>query len=255
MTRLLTLVAVTATLFGACVTNPAVPQTPTGSPPTPRSIQICVDRSGSYDFPKRALSTVSDVLPRIAQSGDTLYLRWIESNSYAAAAGVKMSDGREATWQYPSVEPSPAPLPDLSDPRLVRRYHDAATRTADQQRWLDAVVASSADQIRQIVPPPSSDSTDVFGCITKACELLRRPGDVLWIASDLEDNVGRRVDCMLPAVSVIVTLFQCDVPCPEKRWYWASLFGRYGGASTTYLDPSLPLDAVATQIKEAAHGN
>jgi hypothetical protein len=238
----------------ACLVNAGAEKDEATPPRTPRTTQVCIDRSGSYDFSSNALATVADVLPAATGPGDTLFVRWIEENSYAPAATARMDDGRDATWEFPAVSAAPVNPGQFADPFVEDAFHTDSTRVAGEQALFEAFRDGVAAELRAIAPPGIAQRTDVFGCLSKACELLRQPGDVLWIASDLEDNVARDVHCQLPQAHVVVTLFQCDVPCPEKRWHWATLFGSYGARSTTYLDPALPPSALADQFKEIEVG-
>lgn len=217
--------------------------------------QACFDRSGSYSFVEQAMRTFREAVPTYLGPDDTVYLRWIESNSYAPQAAIQLPDGKVATFHFPQVELSlPTPEP-FSDPSVVAAFEQQAKRLIEQQAQFDGLLASAEAEIQAIVVPPPSDRTDVFGCIAKACELLEGPGDVLWIASDMEDNVGYQADCNLHGAAVVVTLFQCETPCPEKRWIWASFFGSHGAAGTTYLDPSLTAEQVANKLEEVRDGS
>jgi hypothetical protein len=219
----------------------------------PRTIVMCIDRSGSYDFPVRAVAELKNLLPHVIQPGDTLYVRWIEENSYAPEAAAERVDGRTAVWQFPFVSPPPEPLEELADPKDKAEFQRRAEATFVETLAFNGAVAAAIGEVTQIaVPSEPAQMTDVYGCVTKSCELLRNPADIVWIASDLEDNVGRTIDCKLPQAQVVVSLFQCDIPCPEKRWSWASLLATHGAQSTTYLDPSLPVEEVAKRIREEA---
>lgn len=223
-------------------------------PAVARSTQSCFDGSGSYSFVDPALQTFREVLPHYAEPGAVFYPRWILENSYRPEAAIRLADGRYATTELPNVDPEPEPPEAFSSPVVVREYEEKLALVQRQRTAFDAALSAFIDQMGDVVPPARSDGTDVFGCIAKACELLE-PGDVLWIASDLEDNVGRTAECDLSGVAVAVTLFECGTPCPEKRFAWALFFDSLGAASVIYLDPSLTAAQVASKLQEVRDGN
>jgi hypothetical protein len=215
-----------------------------------RRIQVCVDYSGSYEFAPEAFSMLAAMLPDVVRPGDLLFFRWVNESSYSDAAAMRFSDGTVASAELPGVDADPAE-PDAFDPQSEwSAYRDAVTRVAAQRQWFEGVVGVMVDQLDAVDLPAPAQATDVNGCVEKFCDLASGAGDVLWIFSDMEDNVGRPIKCQLPDVQVIVSLFQCDTPCPEKRWHWASVLAEHGAGGTYYLDPSLPATTLVQEFKE-----
>jgi len=151
---------------------------------------IGADRSGSYeDLTKVALSICSRILNQ-GEPGDKFLFRYISEKSYAHDEVF----GRVDLPLLPDASGNPF------DTQAKRKQQIAKNRLARvKAKWI-----AHFEQLR----PESAPRTDIVGFICAAADIFEQvPNNYqkrLFLATDLQDNVGYRVKPNLTDVSVLV---------------------------------------------------
>lgn len=243
--------------FQVFVTPTLPPPTPTPIPPIPhKTIVFCDDETGSYSpgnfhAAARAVSNWVNGLVTSNESGATVYVQWINTNSYTDSSTY-------LTFDVPAVMAAPEPLtPIPTAPSLERNEKntriaevtETATAYAKGQVAFNAqysqaqkTVSAYAAKVRQI-PYYFAGSSDIWGCLQRASERLAESSDAikyLVIASDM-DPVGEqeRASVNLHGVKVVVIFFQTsDVGSYNSRVnYWTSAITHAGASKPEFFRP------------------
>lgn len=204
--------------------------------PAPRSIVFCIDRSRSVPdiLVDKAISLAAGtatelVNERSAAAGSpptTVYVSLTGKDSYSALqpiAPLELSAIPKRTTN---------PSDDRARERWLAEHFSPARGKANQ--WSAKVLAYH---------PPRQSGSDVWGCPTKAADLLARSDDrALVIASDLEPyGHQNRATLELGGVRVFV-IYACGAPradaatCQARRRMWDRAFTAAKAGSVTWLD-------------------
>ncbi len=220
------------TLLGAlaCSVESTTPPEASASPeepaaPAARTIVIGVDRSGSYDFLTVGLNKAARLVAE-ARPGDAVYLRWISGTSYLneeQAARVRLPEGD---------------VGNCTDNVFDNRCDTFEEALSDFKRT--HVIRILA------LRPPAASNTDIMGFIQAASDTLATVGTgkerLLYLATDLKDNVHHQIQPDLAEVRVVVIALQTDAD-PEttlqRRDTWRRIFEGYGAAEVRFETPEV----------------
>jgi hypothetical protein len=223
-------VLVAASVIATVVTSQALfAQGPAPAPAASpaRWVVYGIDVSGSYHLIDKAFQQAADQVATRAGSGNVWYFRVINARSYDDSAAI-------LTLRCP---PTALRTTNPFERAGRQRERDAAVK-------LDQARRAAADYLRRF-RPKRADRTDVFGFLAKAGELLESAPDgtekVLFVSSDLADNVGQRGAIKLAGVRVVIAVFQggADAQATQNlRARWTERFLRWGARDVTFVDPS-----------------
>lgn len=240
------------------IVTPATP-VPTATPVPPRgpiTIVFCDDETGSYPrslFKSAAAKMANWITPlfRANQSGVTVYVQWINKDSYTI-------DSTAMTIQIPAIGPQPAdpsslPTPQPFDANGAATATVASKGTATAFASIEQQYQTQFDQAQAQLARDTKalrnlrdggiNGSDIWGCPQRATERLRAApagAKYLVIASDMQ-IVGpqQHLDVELPGVKVFVINYKCgDVyACNSKTAFWTRGFRSAHAASVTFDDP------------------
>lgn len=220
-----------------------------------KTIVFCNDESGSYPlsyFQSAAKKVASwiDQLVQPGQAGSTIYVRYINSDSYSDSAYYITIDVPKVDYEPAGLVPLPTPPPLNPPARATATADTLATQTAynDQKAAVDKQLSDGkmsvkvqTDHLRQM-PHPGTSSSDIWGCFQKATDLfLGATGPkYLVIASDMEiAGPQQKVKVNLNGANVTIINYKCydASSCYSRENFWTnSLKGDHPG-SIHFLDP------------------
>ncbi len=226
-------------------------------PPIPhKTIIFCDDETGSYSpvyFHSAANQVAAWVtsIPQSNESGATVYIQWIEENSYSDAATY----GRYDILAVPYDPPPPgavATVPAMQAEQQQTAIASATTLSEAYQQQhaaylsqLSAAQTGAASVARQIqrIQHNTAGSSDIWGCLQRATErFAEAPNDLkyLVIASDMEP-VGPQEHAQVDLHGVQVTIinFETDaVGSYDSRVnYWTTQITKSGAAKPKFYRP------------------
>lgn len=116
----------------------------------------------------------------------------------------------------------------------------ARRRAKAARARLQAAIRKTVEVLRK-QKPPSARRTDIDGFVAAAMDGFAEKGDGyekwLYLATDLQDNVRRKLTLSLPEVNVVVYAFQTS-PDPNVtarlKDRWRKRFEEAGAASVTF---------------------
>jgi hypothetical protein len=212
----------------------------------PKTVVVGLDKTGSYDIAKAGREQTARLLFSSACQCDVWYFRWIERNSYNDSASI-------FTLRLPEIPSKP-------DNPFDRR---ALAAWQAKMASINSLKRQAAQRLVDLRPEPDSSTrmTDVWGFLAKALELLANVPDgrekVIVMASDLEDNMGRRVPLNLKEVRVVVLALQSGnepAKAQRKKEFWAKVFKDSEALNVRFLDPSeSPEDALSFGSPSLSH--
>lgn len=216
-------VATPALSLLACAAPPS-PVDPEAAITPPRFIVFGIDRSGSYDFVKVGLDAAARTIAK-AEPGDTVIVRWISDTSF-------LNQELATRIELPNMT-----LADCSSNVFDSRCR--RERSA-QDAELDRLKRAHMTRLLAL-KPPSAGHTDIFGFLQAASDAFSEvPAEaerLLYLATDLKDNVGYEVVPNLAGVRVRVFALQTEAD-PEGtlrlRKRWAERFTGYGADDITF---------------------
>jgi len=198
--------------------------------PKPKTVVVGLDKTGSYDIAAAGREQAARLVLASAEPGDTWFFRWIERDSYNVQAAI-------FTLRLPFL------------PQKPENPFDRRSRAAWQMKMasINNLKRQAAQRLIALQPEPgySTKMTDIWGFLAKALELLANVPDggekVIVMASDLEDNMGRRVPLNLKRVHVVVLALQSGnepAKAQRKKEFWTNAFKDSGASFVRFLDPS-----------------
>lgn len=201
----------------------------------PRHIVAGVDRSGSFDGLRHSLDELAGLIERSACPGDTVYVRFIEENSYRPEAAI-------ATLTFTEVPDRPDAAAHVFDQRnhrlQVEHWMRAAQRFAQERR--------DAGTLLRELHPIQAGGTDVVGFLVKADELLGNAlgGEerIVLMLTDLQENMDRQAHYTLPGATIIVLAFEGErvEEAPALRAMWVDALRASGAVRVHMRDASEP---------------
>lgn len=235
--------------------NPT-PTPDTSHPPAPsKTIVFCNDESGSYplSYFQSAARKVADWVGELVQpgqAGSTIYVRYINSDSYSDTAYFTTIDVPSIPYEPGELTPLPTPPPLDPPARGTATAATQATQIAygNQKTSVETLLSDSqktvkakTDQLRKM-PHPGTSSSDIWGCFQKATDLfLGTTGpNFLVIASDMEiAGPQQKVKVNLNNASVTVINFKCyDAnSCYSRENYWVGALKNDHPGPIHFLDP------------------
>jgi len=180
---------------------------------------VCgVDRTGSYKLREVGLRLCTGLVRR-GHAGDEFLLRWISDASFSESEFL-------SRIQIPSLPDCQRNPFDLGCRRLMARYR-----------------ASLESEIQRISSqrPPAAPRTDIYGFLQAAADAFAAAptgtDKLLYLATDLKDNVGYQVRPDLTGVRVRVLGWQTG-PDPGRavrlRARWDSTLRAWGAIVVTF---------------------
>lgn len=253
--------ALTFVILSAC-SGPQIFVDPTPTPaatPDPlapaKTIVFCDDESGSYpvSYFQSAARKVADWVDQLVQpgqAGSTVYVRYINSDSYSDSAYYLTIDVPKV--DFAPAEPTPLPTPPPLNPpaRATATANTLATQTAydNAKTAVDKEmsdgqksVKEQTDHLRKI-PHPGTSSSDIWGCFQKATDLFvgATGPKYLVIASDMEiAGPQQKVKVNLNGASVTVINYKCydASSCYSRENYWTNALKGDHPGTIKFLDP------------------
>jgi hypothetical protein len=191
-----------------------------------------------------------DQLVQPGQPGATIYVRYVNSNSYSDTAYFTTIDIPSIPAEPAELTPLPTPPPLNPPARATGTASTQATQIAytSQKTSVDKLLSDSqksvkakTDQLRRM-PHPGTTSSDIWGCFQKATDLFvgENGPKYLVIASDME-IAGRqqKVKVDLNNASVTVINFKCydASSCYSRENFWTTALKNDHLGSMRFLDP------------------
>jgi hypothetical protein len=249
----------------ACMVPTIIEPDPTATPiPTPiplapvKVVVVCVDETPSYPEAlfRSAVNKTADWAAQLVQpdqAGALIYVRYINSDSYADTSAAAL------TVTIPPIGPLPAPTVGISTPaplhaqdaqtatvatRETRTAYGAqATAVADLVAAARAKVAPQLQKLRAL-PYNVNAPSDIWGCPQRATEIFADPQfggqahKYLVMASDMQsEGMQNQAVVRLHGVKVYVINFLCEdvYSCNSTRDYWTTNLLGAGATSVTFL--------------------
>jgi hypothetical protein len=239
---ILTLTALAGLLAG-CRASAATPPPPPA--PTTNRLVVCIDRSTSYEYTDQALVAFADLIGRLPREGMgwRVDLRWVAENSYGDAAQIM-------TVSIPPLPPKPQARPRNPFDRREAEARRAALEAYEAEVGrIRADAARAAEALSGLRWQPALGS-DIWGCFSKAAELLKGGGWVA-VASDLEPyGPQQRAEADLRGVRVHVVFFQArDARRAQViRQMWVGWLKEAGAEEVIFHDPSRGLEDLEKEL-------
>lgn len=225
---------------------PAVPEVVPAGSDAPTGVVACLD--GSLSFGPDWWSHVTDHLGRAIESHPTqgsgeltLWVRTID----AASADRGLTPLVVPPVAFEPAEPDYDAHP-FEAGQLRTDYQTALTDVAHQQDRAVQAARQAAAEVAELAYPAAT-TTDVWGCLQVATELLagidgRR---VVLLASDLEHDAVMLDPTTVPldGIDVLVAPWKCEdtTHCPQLRAQWTDQLGELGAESVEIRRPESPL--------------
>ena len=234
--------------------KPTPTATPVPAAPT-ATIVFCNDESGSYPVSyfqsaARKMADWVDKLVTPGQPGTTVYVRYINSDSYSDSAYYLTIDVPKV--DNAPAQPTPLPTPPPLNPpaRATATANTQATQTAynNAKAAVDKEmsdgqksVKDQTDHLRKM-PHPGTSSSDIWGCFQKATDLFvgATGPKYLVIASDMEiAGPQQKVKVNLNGASVTIINYKCydASSCYSRENYWTNALKSDQPGPIKFLDP------------------
>lgn len=232
--------------------------TATPIPPAPHRIVVfCDDETGSYsisNFKQAAIQFASWVrnLERPNTSGASVYVQWINSNSYQDSSTYLAFEAPPIPQQPAVPGPVPTEIPLHTNENATAfagatdtavTYATAAPVWQSQFAQAKATIDGASAKIQRM-PYQEAFSSDIWGCLQRATErFAERPSDAkfLVIASDMQPVGLQEVGPVrLYGASVTIIYFETSQVgvADQYKSYWTAHIKAAGGETPVFYRPS-----------------
>lgn len=193
-----------------------------------------LDETGSYGLRDASLRFVETLILKEMEGGDTFVGRRIGEKSYL-----------DTPENF--LLPRPLTIPDIGNAPRNRFNVAAQQKFKKQLRKVTLLRYSAVKYIREL-EPVGAKKTDVLGFLAACADRMELAHGyeerIIMIASDMQDNVRRKVKLDLRGAQVIILAFEGGAD-PEKtkqfRKKWVTRLMEMKASSVVYLAPDQEL--------------